>query len=159
MPKEEILSRKSEIDKKCDDINNKKSAAVKELEDCQANIEDLNTAVESSKNAIIAPLTSRANIRDVLGKLDTMAEQKNIRLSELDASLLQAKSKEAEQNSAIKLLEDDFNKVTEEIETLSNQLKEMEAKSLTYRDKLGKIDEELRKNQMLFHQEKSKLLL
>ncbi len=155
--KEEILSRKSEIDKKCDDINNKKSAAVKELEECQANIEDLNTAVESSKNAIIELLTSRANIKVELGKLDTMAEQKNIRLSELDASLLQAKSKEAEQNSAIKLLEDDFNKVTEEIETLSNQLKEMEAKSLTYRDKLGKIDEELRKNQMLFHQEKSKL--
>lgn len=155
--KKEILDHKKVID---DDANAKeaeRNQAKEALLSCQNEIEAINNDIEDSKNLIIDLLNERSTIKADVGRLDSRQEQKNIRLAELNASLLRMKTNEAEQDSVIEGFEKAFEEATGKINRLNQEQKKMDEKVLVLKNNLISLDEELRKTQNLYHQEKSRL--
>lgn len=152
-----VLEHKKEIDQKTSEGIGARDAAREELIVCQTEIETLNFGIEKSKNCIIELLNERATIKAQNERLDTMTEQNNIRLSELNARLLKAKTEEAEQVSVISVLEEEFRKITDEITERNHAQRVIEERLTKIREEIGTLDQKVRDKQVLYHQEKSKL--
>ena len=120
-------------------------------------IEELNNRIESGKNTIIDALNSRATIKSKLGRYDTMTEQINIRKAELTSRLLRMKSDEAHQEAAMKELEEEFERINEQIRLLGESQASKEEKLSLIRDELAAKDQKLRDTQVSYHKKKSQL--
>ena len=152
-----ILEQKKVIDDKTAEGVEARDEEREKLLACQTNIETLNFSVEMSKNLIIELLNERATIKSQLGRLDSENEHNNIRLAELNARLLKAKSEEAEQDTVITALEEAFEKITAEIGERNHALRVMEERLTQFRDDINALEQEKKDKQILYHQEKSKL--
>ncbi|MCR5254312.1 MAG: chromosome segregation protein SMC [Acetatifactor sp.] len=155
--KENILREKSGIDEQVKDIVDEAGKEKQALEELQNKIEQLNSAIESGKNTIIAELNQRAVIKSKMGRYDTMMEQINIRKAELNSRILRAKTDEAEREEAIKALEEEFQDITKEIGKLNETIAAGENELGEIRITLTDKDTLLREKENKFHQEKSKL--
>lgn len=155
--KEKILSDKKVIDEQVAEIEQVRNEAREKLLAIQGRIEELNNDIESGKNTIIDALNGRATIKSKLGRYDTMTEQINIRKAELTSRLLRIKSDEAQQEAAIKQLQEEFEKINEEIRALNDSQEHKEEKLTLIREELAGKDQKLRDTQVNYHQEKSKL--
>lgn len=157
LDKEEILKDKEVIDKQVAEIEGSRNEAREKLLLVQKQIEELNNQIEAGKNTIIEALNSRATIKSKLGRYDTMTEQINIRKAELTSRILRIKSDEAQQEAAIKSLEEEFQKINEEIRKLNESQESKEEQLTLFREELANKDQKLRDTQVKYHQEKSKL--
>lgn len=157
LDKEGILNDKKVIDEQVAEIEQARNEAREKLLGIQSRIEELNNDIEAGKNTIIDALNSRATIKSKLGRYDTMTEQINIRKAELTSRLLRIKSDEAQQEAAIKQLQEEFEKINEEIRSLNDSQEEKEEKLAFIREELAGKDQKLRDTQVNYHQEKSKL--
>ncbi len=152
-----IIERKKEIDAQTEEGQGLRDGARYELLQCQTEIESLNLGVEESKNLIIELLSERATTKSKISRLDSTNENYEIRLAELNARLLKAKSEEAEQVSVIEALEEEFRKVSDEIKQRNDVQRVMEERLSKIREEIGTLDQNMRDKQVLYHQEKSKL--
>ena len=152
-----ILSEKEDIDKQVAEISTVRDKARASLEEIQNKIADLNNKIEAGNKTLIDELNQRATIKSKVGRFDTMMEQINIRKAELNSRILRAKSDEAERAEGIRKLEEQFQSVSDEIMQMNTDQKKMEQELVTLRENLSKKDNELRENQTLYHQEKSRL--
>lgn len=152
-----LTENKKEIDESVKKKNDEREEAKQRLLECQTEIEKLNFSIEKSKNCIIDLLNERASIKTQIGKFDTIVEQRNIRLSELSAKLLQAKTAEDEQAGIVEKLENEFTQITNEINEKNALQKEMQDKEASFRTILSDKDTKYRETQTKYHQEKSKL--
>lgn len=157
LDKEAILADKKVIDEQVAEIEQARNEAREKLIAVQNRIEELNNDIEAGKNTIIEALNSRATIKSKLGRYDTMTEQINIRKAELTSKLLRIKSDEAQQEAAIKQLQEEFEKINEEIRALNDSQEQKEEKLVLIREELAGKDQKLRDTQVSYHQEKSKL--
>ncbi|MDD6491144.1 MAG: chromosome segregation protein SMC [Firmicutes bacterium] len=157
LDKEGILADKKVIDEQVAEIEKERNEAREKLLAVQGRIEELNNDIESGKNTIIDALNSRATIKSKLGRYDTMTEQINIRKAELTSRLLRIKSDEAQQEATIKQLEEEFEKINEQIRSLNDAQEQKEEKLALIREELAGKDQKLRDTQVSYHQEKSKL--
>ena len=157
LDKEGILKDKSVIDEQVAEIEKTRNEAKEKLLTVQKAIEELNNQIESGKNTIIDALNARATIKSKLGRYDSMTEQINIRKSELTSRILRVKSDEAQQEAVIKSLEEEFEKINEQIRALNDSQQSKEEKLALIREELSKKDQLLRDTQVNYHQEKSKL--
>ena len=157
LDKEGILKDKSVIDEQVAEIEKNRNEAKEKLLTVQKAIEELNNQIESGKNTIIDALNARATIKSKLGRYDSMTEQINIRKSELTSRILRVKSDEAQQEAVIKSLEEEFEKINEQIRALNDSQQSKEEKLALIREELSKKDQLLRDTQVNYHQEKSKL--
>ena len=157
LDKEEILKDKDVIDKQVAEIEESRNAAKEKLLSVQKQIEELNNQIEAGKNTIIEALNSRATIKSKLGRYDTMTEQINIRKAELTSRILRIKSDEAQQEAAIKALEEEFEQINAEIRKLNESQESKEEQLALIREELAGKDQKLRDTQVNYHQEKSKL--
>ncbi len=157
LDKEGILNDKKVIDEQVAEIERARNEAREKLLGIQYRIEELNNDIEAGKNTIIDALNSRATIKSKLGRYDTMTEQINIRKAELTSRLLRIKSDEAQQEEAIRQLQEEFEKINEEIRNLNDSQEEKEEKLALIREELAGKDQKLRDTQVNYHQEKSKL--
>lgn len=155
--KEGILSDKKVIDEQVAEIEQVRNEAREKLLAIQSRIEELNNDIEAGKNTIIDALNSRATIKSKLGRYDTMTEQINIRKAELTSRLLRIKSDEAQQEAAIKQLQEEFERINEEIRNLNDSQEQKEEQLSLIREELAGKDQKLRDTQVNYHQEKSKL--
>ena len=155
--KEGILSDKKVIDEQVAEIEQARNEAREKLLAVQTRIEQLNSDIEAGKNTIIDALNSRATIKSKLGRYDTMTEQINIRKAELTSRLLRIKSDEAQQEAAIKQLQEEFERINEEIRNLNDSQEQKEEKLSLIREELAEKDQKLRDTQVNYHQEKSRL--
>lgn len=155
--KEGILSDKKVIDEQVAEIEQARNEAREKLLAIQSRIEELNNDIEAGKNTIIDALNSRATIKSKLGRYDTMTEQINIRKAELTSRLLRIKSDEAQQEAAIKQLQEEFERINEEICNLNDSQEQKEEQLSLIREELAGKDQKLRDTQVNYHQEKSKL--
>ncbi len=155
--KKEVFEHKAVVDAKAEEGIAARDSAREELLSCQTEIETLNFGIEKSKNCIIELLGERASIKAQNERFDTMTEQNNIRLAELNARLLKAKTEEAEQVSVITALEDEFKKITDEITERNHAQRVIEERLTKIREEIGTLDQKMRDKQVLYHQEKSKL--
>ena len=148
--------QKKEIDEKAGVKAEEKKKAQDELTECQKQIETINFSIEKSKNLIIELLSERGSIKAGIERLNTMSEQKNIHLSELNAKLLSAKTQEAEQTDVIRTLEEEFKSINEEAEAKKFAQIKLEEEAASMHDELAALDAKLRDKQALYHQLKSK---
>lgn len=155
--KESILKNKKEIDEQFAGAAEKRDKARELLNSVQSRIEELNNNIEAGKNTIIEALNSRATIKSKIGRYDTMMEQINIRKAELTSRLLRAKSDEAKQEETIKALQEEFEKINDEIRHLNDSQAVIEERLSHIHDELSGKDRKLRDTQVVYHQEKSKL--
>ncbi len=154
--KADILSQKADIDTQVSELKENRDRAQEALTACQRRIDELNTLVETAKNAIIEELNLRATVKSKAGRLDTMMEQANIRRAEINSRLLRAKSDEAARDEIIRKLEAEFERVTKELADLNAAEKEIDKKLLSIREELIGKDAYLRETQNKYHQEQSK---
>lgn len=157
LEQEKLLLDKSVIDKQLADFMINRDEAKNHLLSLQKKIEELNTNIEVGKNSIIQILNERASIKSKLGRFDSMQEQIQIRRAELNSRLLSVKSNEAEQETVIRDLEQQFEVVTKEIEITKLKQRQTEDRLQVIKDDLSKHDQQLRDAQVLYHQDKSKL--
>ena len=154
---EGLLAKKAGIEAEFQKQQESRDRASGTLEATRERIAQLNTSVESGKNAIIEILNQRAAIKSGAGRLDTMTEQLQIRRAQLNSRLLQAKSDEVLQEEAIKELNAVFEEVNREIEQRNAQQSRLEEQLSAARNELAQKDKQLRDTQVTYHQEKSKL--
>ncbi|MCD7836602.1 MAG: chromosome segregation protein SMC [Lachnospiraceae bacterium] len=154
---EDILSEKKEADTQVNDIIKSADAVREELDKLQSRITELDQSIEFGKNTIIGELNQRATIKSRLGRFDNMMEQINIRRAELNSRLLRAKSDEAAREESVKKLEEDFDRISGELRSMTEKEAAMELELGDIRGELTHKDESLRENQKLYHQEKSRL--
>ena len=157
LDKERILADKKVIDDQVAEIEQERNEAREKLLAVQKRIEELNNDIEAGKNTIIEALNSRATIKSKLGRYDTMTEQINIRKAELTSRLLRIKSDEAQQEAVMKKLQEEFEKINDEIRSLNEAQESKEEKLTLLREDLAGKDQKLRDTQVNYHQEKSKL--
>ena len=157
LDKERILADKKVIDDQVAEIEQERNEAREKLLAVQKRIEELNNDIEAGKNTIIEALNSRATIKSKLGRYDTMTEQINIRKAELTSRLLRIKSDEAQQEAVMKKLQEEFEKINDEIRSLNEAQESKEEKLTLLREDLSGKDQKLRDTQVNYHQEKSKL--
>lgn len=157
LDKEGILADKKVIDEQVAEIEASRNEAREKLLQVQKRIEELNNDIESGKNTIIDALNSRATIKSKLGRYDTMTEQINIRKAELTSRLLRIKSDEAQQEAVMVKLQQEFEKLNDEICGLNEQQESSEEQLALLREELAGKDKKLRDTQVSYHQEKSRL--
>lgn len=157
LDKEGILADKKVIDEQVAEIEASRNEAREKLLQVQKRIEELNNDIESGKNTIIDALNSRATIKSKLGRYDTMTEQINIRKAELTSRLLRIKSDEAQQEAVMVKLQQEFEKLNDEIRGLNEQQESSEEQLALLREELAGKDKKLRDTQVSYHQEKSRL--
>ena len=155
--KDGILEDKKVIDEQVAEIEKTRNEAREKLLTVQNKIEELNNGIEDGKNTIIDALNSRATIKSKLGRYDTMTEQVNIRKAELTSRILRMKSDEAQQEAVMQNLNEEFEKINEEIRLLNDAQSSKEERLLLIRDELASKDQKLRDTQVSYHQEKSRL--
>jgi chromosome segregation protein len=155
--RDKYLDEKEKIDKEAESLLTDRNKARKILDATLVQIENINNEIEECKSTIIETLGSRANIKSKLSSLDTMKEQVNIRKAELTSKLVRAQSDESRQEETLKQLRDEFDSITAEISEMNKKQKATEAEVLSIREKMTLKDNELRKTQELYQQEKSRL--
>ncbi len=155
--KNKILEEKKVIDEELAEVEKVRDSARALLVVVQNKIEELNNNVEKGKNQIIDALNERATIKSKMGRYDTMMEQINIRKAELNSRLLRAKSDEAEQETLIAKLKEEFEKISGSIKEYNDKQLSMEEQLDLMHKELGDKDQKLRDKQVIYHQDKSKL--
>ncbi len=155
--KDRIINDNKDFDAQAEETEKTAKELADALEKVQAEIEDLNKRIEDGKNVIIGELNSRSTIKAKMSRFDSMNEQINVRKAELNSRLLRVKSDEEERKESIKLMEDEFEKASKDIRDKNAQVREVEEKIDELRSKINKTDDQLRQNQNIYHQEKTKL--
>ena len=154
---DELNKRKNAIDESLKEANANKEAVEKKLAEVQGLIEDINADIEKCKNDIIGALNERANIRSKAERITAMQEQIDIRRAELTSRLVAARTDEAKQQDVIRQYEEEFEKISEEINELNASEKAGEERVAAYKEELTSMDNKLRDTQVKYHQDKSKL--
>ena len=154
---DKVLELKKTIDKEINDKCLASEASKAELDKLQADIETLTFSIDKGNSYIMELLNERATIKATISGIEANISQKNIRLSEVNAKLLAAKSIEQKQNREVKRLEDEFNKITEEISNLNAKGKELDKQTNAFHDELAVLDDKYKEAQTKYHSEKSRL--
>lgn len=152
-----MKEKKSLVDTRLEESVKEKDALRKALTEIQDSIADLNGKIEDSKNEIIRSLNERATIKSRLERIDTISEQIGIRKAELTSKIVSAKTDEEKRQDELLRLENEFALISEGIEKLNKDQKEKEDQSASYKEKMQKMDNELRDIQVNYHQDKTKL--
>lgn len=155
--KEKLLSERAGIDARLRELSLEHDCAAQKLNAVQEQITGLNASIEAGKNAIIAALNERAQIKTKIGRQETMLEQAQIKRAELNSRLLRAKSDEVLQEETLKGLDEAFLTVSRKIDGLNDAQAAKEEEISAVREKMAQKDKELRDRQVLYHQDKSKL--
>ncbi len=152
-----VSDKKSAVDKRLEEVNLEKAEAEKTLADIQTVIEEINTDIENCKNDIIKAVDERGSIRSRAERITAMQEQIDIRKAELTSKLVSARTDEAKQQDVIKQYEEEFAKISDEINKLNEEQKQKEENVVSYKEQLTELDSSLRDMQVKYHQDKSKL--
>ena len=152
-----ISDDKSQTDEKAQQIEQAREEARALLAEIQEKIEQYNAEIEAGKNTIIGALNERAAIRSRMGRFDTMLEQIDMRKTELQSRLVQARSDEAEQKETINRLREEFDAVGKVIQELKERQAFEEKRIGEIKPELTGKDKRLREVQALYHQERSRL--
>ena len=155
--KEALLTEKNGTEDEAKELTKTAEEVRQKLENIQKKIAECNDGIEKGKNVIMGELNQRATIKSRLGRFDTMMEQVGIRRAELNSKLLRAKSDEEARQEAVKHLEDEFARITEEIRKMDETVAETENALGDIREELTNQDGKLRETQTRYHQEKSRL--
>ncbi|WP_026503760.1 chromosome segregation protein SMC [Butyrivibrio sp. NC3005] len=143
--KNKVLNSKQSIDEEVLEFENNQKNAGDKLAKIQEKLKKLETEVEENKSLILQTLNSRATIKSRQSSLKTMKEQIGIRKAELTSRLVRARSDEAQKEEKLTALREIFDRINEEIITLSQTQKTQEKRLDEIRELLLKDDEQMRK--------------
>lgn len=119
--KKKLLKQKFDISSEADDIFAKQSAADKEVNEINFQIEEMTADVEGKKNSIFENLNQKSTIKQNIQRFETMLEQINIRKAELTGKLINFKTDESEFDSSIKAAKAELTSINKEIDELISE--------------------------------------
>ena len=155
--KEEYSRQQGELQLLVNETTDKLGAARAELQRIQGEISRCNTGITSGKNEIIELLNAKATIKAKQQKFDTMLEQVNIRKAQLNQRLLQKKSDEEGMLKELKVFEDEYQSLTENICKKAEEVSALEGKKQQWIQKRHEASRQLEEISIRYHKEQSRL--
>lgn len=152
-----IMTEKTSIDEQVAKLEQEKNEARERLEEVQSQMEQLNTGIEQSKNAIMQALNDRATTKSRMERLDTLLEQTQIRKAELTGRLVRVKSDEAEAAELVAQLEKEFDVSNKKVTELNEKQAAAEGRLAEIKGLLTEDNRVLQETKEKYHQEKSRL--
>ena len=153
----ELSEEKSGIHESMEEHRRAENAANEELIEVQTHIATLTDDIEKKKSDIIELLNSRASTKAKIQKYDTMLEQIQVRRTQLNQRMIEAKTEAEEEKNS-------FMQYEESLKDISGKIREMTEKSSVYEQKieslqktLAKQTEQFRIGQTAYHREQSRL--
>ena len=153
---EEIRRRMEEAARSLQSAEADKEETAQELKALQQQITERNERMEACKNQVLSEMEQRSRLKASLSRLDTLLEQNGIRKAELTSRLLEARSREVKQQDSIRALEEDFARITAELDARQKEIDSTEKRIASIKGELTERDARLRAAQESFHQEESK---
>ncbi|MCD7737356.1 MAG: chromosome segregation protein SMC [Lachnospiraceae bacterium] len=128
----ELASQKEQAGSFSEDARARQEA----LEGLRGEIASLELEIEQAKSAIISLLNQRATLKAHMQRYDTMAEQAQLRRSQLSQEVLRLKSEEEAQGSIVLEIQSEYDAVSARIE-------ELNARSDAVNESLSKTQQDL----------------
>lgn len=135
-------------------IQNKADSKVSAITET---INSLTVEVEDLKNKIIDLLNEKSGIKAKIQRYDTMLEQINIRKAELNQKMVKFQSDKDMQDSIITQLNEELEKVNNEITASMGEIKENSEKLTAITENIRKVRKGREENQRQYHETNSKL--
>ena len=145
------------IFRKLEFISEDELNATERLQVVREEIDELTRTIESGKNEIIALLNGRASLKASSQRYVTMMEQVGIRKSQLSQQVLHMKSEEAVQQEQIDKVQEEYRKVTEKIDSLTQKSDEAGAQLAVLQQKVTDCNRSIEQEQVEYHREASRL--
>ena len=155
--KQSYDEKKAELDGQFAAIEERKNAALAELEAVQAKIAECNTGIENGQAELIDLLNNNASIKGQQQRFDTMLEQINIRKAELNKRLLDRKTEEADLSSVLAMYEEELEKVNAALTSARAQETDLLEKLVDWKKKDRENTQKMEDAQMSYHKQQSRL--
>ena len=120
-------------------------------------VQNLRDALEEKRSGILEEMERRATIRSKLASLQTLQTQESSRLQELEKELSEVSGEQTQTDDVIAALREEFRQIGAEVRALQEGQKEIEEQIAAHKTALGDADANLRRAQLSYHQEKSRL--
>ncbi len=117
----------------------------------------LRDRIEEKRSGILEEMEHRATVRSRLASLRTLQEQETARLREVEKELTEVSGEQTQTDDTISSLRGAFREIAEEIRALQEGQKQIEQEIAAHKTSLGDADAQLRRAQLSYHQEKSRL--
>ncbi len=117
----------------------------------------LRDRIEEKRSGILEEMEHRATVRSRLASLRTLQEQEIARLREVEKELAEVSGEQTQTDDTISSLRGAFREIAEEIRALQEGQKQIEQEIAAHKTSLGDADAQLRRAQLSYHQEKSRL--
>ncbi len=152
-----LLEEQQQIQEELKVHNGKESEAKEELLKVQTRIVQLSTDVEKNKRDMMELLGNRASTKAKIQKYDTMLEQIQVRKSQLEQRIREAKEEERAQSSLTEQYYRELKEISGQIIALTKENEEYEAKIEKLQKILARQTEQFRIGQTTYHREQSRL--
>ena len=153
----ELEKEQREIHSSLEDRKRIENAAYEELIEVQTRIATLTDRIEKNKSDIMELLSSRASTKAKIQKYDTMLEQIDVRKSQLNQRMLEAKSEADKQKELLAEYEVNLKEISEQIIQMTEESSVYEEKIKVIQNTLSKQTEQFRIGQTAYHREQSRL--
>ena len=153
----ELEKEQREIHSSLEDRKRIENAAYEELIEVQTRIATLTDRIEKNKSDIMELLSSRASTKAKIQKYDTMLEQIDVRKSQLNQRMLEAKSEADKQKELLAEYEVHLKEISEQIIQMTEESSVYEEKIKVIQNTLSKQTEQFRIGQTAYHREQSRL--
>ncbi|MBE5921760.1 MAG: chromosome segregation protein SMC [Lachnospiraceae bacterium] len=154
---ESITASKTALEQEIQDEIRKEADFTSQIHLKESEIEDLESKLEEKKSDIIVLMNEKANVQTQMERFDTMLEQISMRREQLlTQSQKQAEDKEM-QRREIEKLQKELDEINQMIADTKAQSDEKSAQQKKLSDQMEECTKNRQRNQMLYHQEKSRL--
>ncbi|MGN1167647.1 MAG: chromosome segregation protein SMC [Lachnospiraceae bacterium] len=153
----ELEKEQSEIHSSLEEHNRTLNAANEELIEVQTRIATLTDRIEKNKSDIMELLSNRASTKAKIQKYDTMLEQIQVRKSQLNQRMIEAKSEADGQKEFLADYENDLKEISDQIVQMTEESRIYEEKIKVIQNTLSKQTEQFRIGQTAYHREQSRL--
>ena len=135
----------------------KQAVSEKKHEEIALQIAQITQKIENNQNEIISILNEKSSIIADNERFQTMLEQYNIKLAELNSSVIKGKSEESAQDIVIKDCQDKLNAAKLRIDELTSSINSGNENVTKIKENIASLTALTDKSQQQYHKEKSRL--
>jgi chromosome segregation protein len=155
--REQYEAEQADQNKALEELQHDKYLLDKQNRELTASIKKIESDLESSRQQVINRLNKKAEIQADIKRLETLYEQTQIHISSLHADLLREQDGEGDFSETVRIKEEAFRDVSDQIKDLENQRNGIIKKREDWRNKLEAARKEFEVNMENFHKLTSRL--
>ena len=155
--KQSYDEKKAVFDQQLAAIEERKTAAQRDLDGIQEEIAKVNAGIEQGQNELIRLLNDNAVIRGEQQRCDTMLEQIQIRKAELNKQLLARRTEEEDLQAVLETYELEYTLANDQLISLRTQETDLLEKIVSWKKKDRENTQKIEEAQIQFHKKQSRL--